>query len=389
MHLMPLVKSFISWIVFLVILDMPLSGQLDVRKAGREDIEASQEGFFYSIPRTGIRIDIQVKKTQRIKGPYAEFSEKYLGVSQVIMLNSTEYDIESILLSTFNEPDPSEYYFVRNAGKPKHRQPLELYLSDRGALIGLSELVKPGNDQPLDKEVSSTLFRIPEVANPSMVERIDTVLRRISVDTSMIEQKVFKKVSAAKTPEQKAKEAADFILKLDESMFNLINGYQEVSYEKGTMEYMYSQMEKLRNDYMQLFKGVTGASTETYSFTYMPQKGEDNQVVTLCRFSTGKGISDKSSSTGDLVQLIVKNLNHLAQLKPLIEDRNANNENIKGLFYCIPEDAQVSVKVGGQVKIESQYTINQLGLVTYLPSSSLSEIELYHNTGGLKHVILR
>jgi hypothetical protein len=292
-------------------------------------------------------------------------------------------------LSTFNEPDPSEYYFVRNTGKLKNRKPLELYLSERGALIGLSESLKPGNDQPQDKEISSTLFRIPEVAAPSVVERIDTVVRRISVDTSMIEQRVFKKISAAKTPEQKAKEAADFILKLDESMFNLINGYQEVSYEKGTMEYMYSQMEKLRNDYMQLFKGVTGITTETYSFTYLPQKGEDNQVVTLCRFSSGKGISDKSSATGDLVQLIVKNLNTLDRLKPLIEKRNEYSDNFKGLYYCIPEAAQVSVKVGGQVKIESQAVIDQLGLVTYLPSSSLSEIELYHTTGGLKHVILR
>ncbi len=360
--------------------------QIDVQKVGRDLIEPSQDGFFYSLPRTGIRVDIEVKKTQRIKGPYSEFADKYLGLSQVVNLNSIEYEISTVKLSIVNSPDPEEYYFVKSTGSKKDRQSLELSLSEKGSLIGVEGKNRKFSDDTDSKTISASRLSVPEVSNPTMFERVDTVIRRISVDTTTIEQKVFKKISSAKTPEQKAKEAADFILKLDESMFNLINGYQEVSYEKGTMEYMYAQMEKLKNDYLQLFKGVTGVYKENFSFTYFPTKENDPSTVTLCRFSLSKGIMDKSLNAGDQIQLEILSLDRLKGIRNFISQRNQTDSKAKGIYYCIPEEALISIKIGGQVKIESQFPINQMGIVTFLPSTSTDNLELYNNTGGLKHV---
>jgi len=360
--------------------------QLDVRKVGKDFIEPEIEGFFYSLPRTGIRVDIQVKKTQRIKGPFSEFTDKYLGISQVINLNSTEYELEKIQMSTLSQPDPGQYYFVGHTGSRKDQQPVELFLSSQGALVGVEGSPLEFRSEKKSKEEGTMQSGLPEIPNPSLFERVDTVIRRISVDTTTIEQKVFKKISSAKTTEQKAKEAADFILKLDESMFNLINGYQEVSYEKGTMEYMYSQMEKLRNDYLQLFKGVTVSSSETYSYTYFPESGENGTPFTLCKFSLSKGILDKSNPSGDIIQLEVKSLDVLSGIRPVVEQRNKVSKGNKGIYYCIPEEAYVTLKLGGQVQLESRFLINQLGVVTYLPPSAVNNLELYNNTGGIKHV---
>jgi hypothetical protein len=202
----------------------PLFGQLDVRKVDAGSAFPSSEGFFYSLPRTGFRVDIQVKRIQKLKGPYSEFSDKYLGLSQVINVNSTEYELAAIQLSEFTEPDPEEYYFVQMTGKSKDRQEMELFLSNQGGLIGISAANEGTEGRKKGDFESRSDVKIPEISNPSQFERVDTVIKRISVDTTTIEQKVFRKISAAKTTEQKAKEAADFILKLDESMFNLING---------------------------------------------------------------------------------------------------------------------------------------------------------------------
>jgi hypothetical protein len=303
-------------------------------------------------------------------------------------MNSIEYEISSIRISTFTEPDPANYYFVRSTGKKKERQAMELFLSDRGALIGIGDARKE-EIKKQNKVIGTSNFSMPEVPNPSLFERVDTVIRRISVDTTTIEQKVFKKISTAKTSEQKAKEAADFVLKLDESMFNLINGYQEVNYEKGTMAYMYAQMDELKNEYLELFKGVTGVTTDTYSFSFIPHNSADTPSMPLCKFSLSKGIMDKGSPTGDLVQADIRNLDNLNSIRDFVDRRNNENKEKKGFYYCIPDEAAISVKVGGQVKIESQLTVNQFGIITFLPASSVHNLELFNNTGGLKHIFIK
>jgi hypothetical protein len=383
-----MIKYFTVLLMLFLVATNQLYSQMVVTKINDTKLDPDEEGFFYSLPRTGVSVEILVKKTQKIKGPYSEFADKYLGLSQVINMNSTEYEISAIRLSTYNEPDPANYYFVKNSGKKKDRQSLELFLSDRGALIGIGDTRKEENTKK-DQEIGSSGFDVPEVANPSLFERVDTVIRRISVDTTTIEQKVFKKISSAKSPEQKAKEAADFVLKLDESMFNLINGYQEVNYEKGTMEYMYKQMDELKNEYLELFKGVFGVTTETYAFNFIPKSSLDEQTTTLCKFSLSKGILDKNSPLGDLVQMDIRNLNNLSNIKLIIEQKSIENKEDKGFHYCIPDEANVAVKVGGKILIESQFTINQFGVVTSLPVSSISNLELFNNTGALKHVIIK
>ena len=98
---------------------------------------------------------------------------------------------------------------------------------------------------------------------------------------------------------------------------------------------------------------------------------------------------DKSSTAGDLLQIEVNRLDLAGSIRNLADQRNALTKESKGIYYRIPDQARVAVKLGGQVKIESQFLINQLGVVTFLPSGSIGNLELYNNTGGLKHVILK
>jgi hypothetical protein len=361
--------------------------QLNVLKVTGENINPLSDGLLYSLPRTAIKVDLVVNKTTNVKGPYAEFADKYLGLSQVILTNSTEYSLSEIRISTFEEPDPSEYYFVQLPEKSKNREAVQLTLSRLGTLVGVKGSTET-DDRDKGVKLANSTAGLNELPNPNTYERIDTLIRRISVDTTMIEQRVFKKVTAAKTPDQKAKEAADFIMKLDDSKFNLINGYQEVNYEKGTMEFMYNQMEKLMNDYLQMFKGISIVSSETYSYTIVPTAEDAGKPITLCKFSPGKGIIDKNGNSGDVVQVQVEPVNSLQQVKAAISDRN-KSERAKGLFYRIPEKADVMVSIGGQPRVEGGFTISQLGAVTFLPAGASGNIELYPATGSVKHITLR
>jgi hypothetical protein len=378
-------KVFLAALLLLSLVE--IKAQINVFKVGSTPFAPQSEGLFYALPQTVIQVDIIVSKVQKIKGPYAEYADQMLGLSKVTTVNSTEYELQDIRLTSYNQPDPSEYYFIQIPEKQKDRKAIELFLSDEGVISGVSS---PGEARTKKRQqsinLSASRIDIPEFTNPSVFERMDTVIKRISLDSTIIEQKFFRKTSAAKSVEQKAREASEFILKLDESMYNLINGYQEVNYEKGTMEFMYNQMNSMKKDYLELFKGVTSTSKETFMFYYIPDKSSPTD--TLCRFSISKGILPVSSASGDLVQIQVSSFNNNNALKTDVEMLNSGQHTAHGLFYRIPDKANVDVKVGGQVKLETHFLINQLGIVTFLPATSLRNISIDNNTGTLRRVVL-
>lgn len=373
--------------LFFVFIFNGLQAQINVSKVGAAGVKPESEGLFYALPQTVIQVDIVVNKIQKVKGPFAEYADQMLGLSHVTAANSTEYELKDIRLTNYNEPDPSEYYFIQMPSKHKDRKAIELFLSDDGVLSGLGALNQPlkgKKQQSID--LTTSRVDIPEFANPSVFEKLDTIIKRISLDTTIIEQKFFRKTSAAKSIEQKAREASEFILKLDESMYNLINGYQEVNYEKGTMEFMYSQMNSMKKDYLELFEGVTSVSSETFTFYYIPDK--NNTTESLCRFSISKGILPRTVTSGDLIQIQASSLNRTSVLRSDNDKLNSSSRESHGLYYRIPDRASISIKIGGQIKLETPFVINQFGIVTFLPASSVRNISIDNNTGTLKRVVL-
>ncbi len=364
-----------------------IKAQINVSKSGSAGINAETEGLFYALPQTVIQVDIVVNKIQKVKGPFSEYADQMLGLSQVTSANSTEYEFKDIRLTAYTEPDPSEYYFIQLAPRQKDRQAIELFLSNEGIISGVGAINQTENGKKQRSvDLTSSRIDMPEFANPSVFERMDTVIKRISLDTTIIEQKFFRKTSTAKSIEQKAREASEFILKLDESMYNLINGYQEVNYEKGTMEFMYNQMNSMKQDYLELFKGVTSISGETFTFYYVADK--NTPAEPLCRFSISKGILPKNATSGDLVQIQANSMNRTNALKSETEKMNVGERELHGLYYRIPDKANVAIKVGGQIKLEAPFVINQLGVITFLPATSIRNIGFDNNTGTLKRVVL-
>jgi len=374
-------------LLILLISVFGIKAQINVTKVGSTALNSESDGLFYALPQTVIQVDIVVHKVQKVKGPFAEYADQMLGLSKVTIVNSTEYELKDIRLTAYNEPDPDEYYFIQMSGKQKDRKAIELFLSNDGIISGIGAITQSGNvKKQKSVDLTSSRVDIPEFANPSVFERMDTVIKRISLDTTIIEQKFFRKTSTAKSVEQKAREASEFILKLDESMYNLINGYQEVNYDKGAMEFMYNRMNSMKQDYLELFKGVTSVSSETFTFYYVADKS--NPTETLCRFSISKGILPANATSGDLIQIQANSQNKTSSLKTIIESMNSGGRESHGLYYRIPDKADVAVKLGGQVKLEAPFAINQLGVVTFLPATSISNIGFDNNTGTIKHVVL-
>ena len=122
-----------------------IKAQINVSKLGTAAINADTEGLFYALPQTVIQVDIVVNKIQKVKGPFSEFADQMLGLSQVTSANSTEYEFKDIRLTAYTEPDPSEYYFIQLPARQKDRQAIELFLSNEGIISGVGAINQPEN----------------------------------------------------------------------------------------------------------------------------------------------------------------------------------------------------------------------------------------------------
>lgn len=127
-------------------------------------------------------------------------------------------------------------------------------------------------------------------------------------------------------------------------------------------------------------------SLETFTFYYVVDK--NNPTETLCRFSISKGILPKTSTAGDFVQIQAASMNKTKALKAETEKLGTSQRSSHGLYYRIPDKANITVNVGGQVKLDAQFVINQFGVVTFLPATSLRNISIDNNTGTLRRVVL-
>jgi len=73
----------------------------------------NSNGVFYALPRQSVNVDIVVRKQEFIKGPYAEFAERLLGIPNAIRDNKTVYSIENVSVSQRAKVDPNQIYFVQ------------------------------------------------------------------------------------------------------------------------------------------------------------------------------------------------------------------------------------------------------------------------------------
>ena len=88
-----------SWInIFLVfIFCASISwAQITSIKVNPTETFSSTNGVVYALPQVSFRVDVWVEKSEQLKGPYAAFANKLLGLDRIIDMNAADYKIKSI-----------------------------------------------------------------------------------------------------------------------------------------------------------------------------------------------------------------------------------------------------------------------------------------------------
>ncbi|MCX6286362.1 MAG: DUF4831 family protein [Bacteroidetes bacterium] len=388
-------RFFFRLILLLMLLGSSIAyAQINVVHIDNNTFPQTNEGIFYSLPRTVVNVTVKIDRIENYQGPYADYALRYLGLKNVVQSNTIEYKISDINISTSYEPDPDQYYFIELGEKiSKGEKAGLLSLTDAGIILGTlpseadtttqANRLLNAEEPPLEREKDAfgELFR--NYTDVSVFEKIDTIRRKINIDTMTLERQYLKKTMVEKSPEQKAKEAADFLSKIKDNRFNLITGFQEVNYNKETLEFMDAQLKNLEREYLKLFTGVKIHKTMTFSYKYIPTPNQINTEIPIFKFNKSKGVQDlDAQGGGKVITIRVQRVGNTNSVSVYLQKAGKAAKS-SGFYYRIPEYARVTVKVDDNTQEEQQCLISQLGLVTNLPSGKW-KVLFHPETGSIK-----
>lgn len=378
---------------FLLLIVSGLTAQVDVIKAGDLESLSGKKGVFYVLPRTLVKIDLLVEKTEYYKGPFADYAGKYLGLENVISSDKNEYSISEIKIGTVPEPDPEQVYFVQFMGKALEKdEAIILSLTEAGYIENYNGLGKSistsetSSKKIKGNEIYSEVFKY--FAEMSLEEKKDTIVKKVLVDTIFIEKKYFSNKWQQKNTEQKAAESAAFITKIRDNRFNLVSGFQEVAYESGTIEYMDTKLKELEDEYMSLFTGVSIKKTLRYSFTILPTKEEAESLIPALTFSPRYGIKDRNSTVGDKIYLRIERNSQLTGLGDKTQTMQTDAKEEKGLCYRIPEQVMATIIYNDEMQARASIQVSHFGTLSRLPAN-VKAASFYPETGALKTALYK
>ncbi|MEA3479080.1 MAG: DUF4831 family protein [Bacteroidota bacterium] len=369
-----------------------LFAQLNVVHVGSGFNQGDYKGVYFTLPRTILKIDLVLDKVSKIQGPYSDYASKSLGLNNVIDRNITTYRLRSVNVSTLPEPDPQQVYFITRSEKASRgEESLLLSLTGSGVFLGaditkLEEEQYIGfvtTDHSIDPDSIERYFQFLAERNQGI--KIDTITRKITIDTTTIYRHTYKRRLVEKSVDQKVKEALEQIENIRANRFNILTGYQEVAYSKEAMQYMVDQLDKMEQEYLDLFRGKIIHQTVNYSYQYVPGTEDAREEwVPVFGLSERSGFQGLKEANDELFYVQMKGTG-VSQFSgtPTV----GQGRSLEGLPYRIPERVMISVKYKGKVHEVMRGDIAQFGNVAVLPVGT-TKMNLYPLTGGIKSVLI-
>ncbi len=348
----------------------------DRKKTGSDAavVMLNPEGIVYSLPRTGIKIQVVAEKEIRVAGPFAQYAQKYLGIANAPSSNIEKWEIKHIGMTTFSEPDPAQVYKASGINASL------LSLSSEGVIAGINAEIET------------------EVENLSISNFVTEDLIPDFPFTDVSMWGMFAKTTEAekvrltpKTLEEKAAEAAETIFTLRNSRFRLLTNADDEALPDGkSFEVMAKELGDLEKEQLALFIGKSMKKTYEYAFVFIPAEKEVKGDVVF-RFSETSGVLPKTDLTGKPVIIdIVKEADLENQQKKQLDSQNTAAEQSK-IYYRMPGKAVVNLSDGVNVLATTRATIAQFGTVAPLPEALLNgnyRVAFHSETGAIKSVVL-
>lgn len=324
--------------------------------------------FFYALPQTAFKVDVVVNKMSEMKGNYAEYAEKLLGLTNIISQNKVKYAIKSVDLQSVSVADEEYVYAVEmTPAQVKNNYAEKLYQSNNAMTQAPAPTYVPS------ETVIPDFFRY--YSDLAYTEESNEYLETQIVDGVVRQVKANKVQKVNKSDAQKANEAADMISKIREDRYDLLTGAQEVTYSKEALALMVSELNTLEKNYLELFTGFVVTEEEHYTLWVYPQNNK-NQLFTFS-FSEQTGLSDKKSAVDAENYYFL--LTPQGDFQPC-ENFYAQNKSKSGDGYRIRRalPVHVDLQLGGKIIADfGLQNIFQFGRIETLPVNQKIDINQF------------
>ncbi|MBR1514629.1 MAG: DUF4831 family protein [Bacteroidales bacterium] len=353
-------KRFVTTFMFALLAITFFGGQLKAQFTttfAKNVTPGQQNGIYYSLPQTMLRLDFIIDEIQLEKGPLSDYASSYLDMADVVEYETTEYKLVDVEMTPVASPDPNALFFVslatgRGSGKVQFDvMPNGVIRSAGVGVVAEKESLTPITEEPQGVCAKSE-------PNYDFINLL----------------------SAGKSNAQLAKEAADQITELRKAKFYLISGDVSMASDPVTFNAMYQKLDELEKEYTSLLIGKRVAKRVVKSVYVIPNKEVPTQTV--AKFSETEGLTVGTAGTGSMITVQTLSLNTTeainAPSQSAVESMSYENK----VFYRLPETAQVKVTCGNKTVLEDRVTVNQLGALLMAPLTN-TYLEFDTETGQI------
>ena len=331
------------------------------------DSTALRDGsIVYGLPRTVFTVVVNMERTIEKPGPYAQFAEDLLGLTDAIKNEDESWSIESITVKSHDELDPSQYYVISSTSL---FQTNVLSLKKEGLILDLNPAIYYSREkQGAMSESGNLQARSFDLGSDEYFQtQRDTAYKRLNVDSTFVRIPYIVEKKKKLPLDQLAEKAAKRLLELRDGKHLILTGEATVFPQSDAA---INEINRLERAYTELFTGKTLKETFTFSYLLIPQKTMVGKPVTLFQFSdktgpvTGTANSGKPITVEFTPEKKTKDITILNRAQARSESKKFDK-----LFYRVPDVVDLKISLGSNKLFDSRKLIYQFGEVIQLPAN--------------------
>ena len=314
------------------------------------------EGAVYFLPKTAVRVTVEVEKTTYTPGDLCQYAERYLRLRDVSPTPSVGYRITAIRQEPVAIADTTKRYAVKFDPRTSATN---IRLSDDGVLIGINT------------EVRSEKLEVRDYTQPnnnSLTSHLSPLTSHLSPLTSKINPRQFmsEDALAAGSTAKMAELIAQDIYEIRDSRNQLVRGQADNMPKDGEqLRLMLNQLDLQDRALTSLFAGTTESDTTRHTFLIVADKPLPREV--LFRFSQKLGLVDVDDLAGVPYYIIIEDLSTVPQPEPV--DPKKKLKPVNGIFVNVPGRLRSVISDSQRQVIASDFPAGQFGNVELLSGS--------------------
>ncbi|MBQ0086119.1 MAG: DUF4831 family protein [Bacteroidales bacterium] len=313
----------------------------------------------YALPRTTVTLTVEAQYKVFTAGPYAQYAQKYLGYDAK-RSSFNECIITDITVTPYVEADPAERYAINLSEKVSSNF---LQFCSQGLIVMSDSYTGKQTPFRFASQAGAEAF-IGKDPEGNLAGATTTLFRLVKSETGFEKVGVQQSQVVEKSLEKKAEEAAKAIFNIRERKTQIITGDTDATFSGEAMNAAVTELNRMEEEYLSLFYGITETSVQKVSFDVIPKKGVNK--YSAFKIADKQGLVSASAAQGRVISLELT-----AEDAGTVNTSGAKSSGGALINYRIPAVVLCKVVDSGKTLFETRFPVYQLGQEFSFPINTL------------------